>query len=322
MTDKLSSTYEDLRKTIGNYLGLSLDPDDWDDGDVERIEMIIKRGLRQFYFSPPLNPDELAYEWNFLKPIATLTTIDSYSEGTIEVSSGVCTLTDGVWPNWAATNGELTIGTTKYAITKRTDETHLEVVGDDVVAGTDYSLSHNGNYDLPDDFGGIEGPMTFDDTEHKPPIKVVGEGMIRDLRGGQTARSFPCCVAIRPKETDGTAEQGFEAMFFPIPDNIYTLYYRKIILPDMIDSQNDHPYGGIMHADTIEASCLAAAEFQEDGVQGPMYQNFLQRLAASIGKDKAMCPDYFGYNADNSDGAVNEKRSRSGTNLITYKGRI
>lgn len=319
----LSSAMENLQQAVAHYLGMSLDPADWTDEEVIYIGMIIKRGLRQFYFPPKINENELAHEWSFLKPIATLTTIATYSTGTITISSGTCTLAGGVWPSWAATHGTLVVDNTEYTVTTRTSNTVLIVVGDNVAAGTEYDLRHDGNYDLADDFGGIEGMMTFADSEHKPPVKVVGEGMIRDLRGGQTARAYPQMVAIRPKETNGTDGQRFEAMFFPVPDDVYPLYYRKIILPENVGDSNDYPYGGASHADTIEASCIAAAELQEDGQQGPMYQHFIQRLTASISLDKRTDPDFLGYNGDNSDGADQESRKRHPqTFRVTYKGEI
>jgi len=323
----LSSQFTDLQKAVAHHLGLGIDSAKWSADQTAIIAMIIKRGLRQFYHPPRIYPDEPSHQWSFLKPTVTLTTVGTYSTGTVEVSSGTCTLTDGVWPSWAATHGTLTIGTTEYAITTRDGDTELTVVGDDVAAETTYSLTHSGNYDLPEDFGGIEGNMTYEPSEHKEDILIVGEGKIRNLRGGQTARSCPIYAAVRPKECAGTSVgQRFEIMFFPIPNDAYDLSYKKIILASALTGTIKYPYGGAMHAETLEASCIAMAELQEDEKKGPMYDYFIERLTASIQIDKtAYSAEFLGYNRDNSD-AVHRDGGRNdrhrGNFLVTYNGEI
>ena len=252
----LSTSLDELRIAIAHSLGMSMTAADWTDTDKTLIDMILKKGLRQFYFPPQLSPNEPPHSWNFLKPIATITTED----------------------------------------------------------GT-------GNYDLPDDFGGIEGNLTYEPSENKPDVLRIGEGKIRNLRA-DTAKSFPLFAAIRPKEhTITTTGQRFEVRFWPIPNGEYVLSYQKLILPSMlVDTTITYPYGGAMHAETIEASCLAAAELQEDEIKGAKWQNFLDRLTASIRYDKtAYTQTFFGYNGDKSDGNDNSRRHK-GIFRVTYQG--
>ncbi|HEB27334.1 MAG TPA: hypothetical protein ENI05_06095 [Porticoccus sp.] len=105
-------------------------------------------------------------------------------------------------------------------------------------------------------------------------------------------------------------------MFEPIPDAVYTLSYRKSILPDAITStaNKTFPLGGMVHSDTLRASCVAAAEMQSEEKKGSKWQDFQERLQASIAYDQEMdMPDFFGYNRDNSDigdGDINDLRNR------------
>lgn len=313
----LSTTLTEIRLAVLDYLGMDLTYDDLSDEEKSIVDLIIKRGLRQFYFPPPnivqsgqktgvaLPP----YEWSFLKPITEIDLIGSYTTGTLTVTEldSTVLLTDGVWPSWTATNGTLVIDSIEYEIDSRTDDTHIELTDAwalDTESEVEYTLRHNGNYDLPDDFGGIEGKLIHEEGSNRPDVQIIGEGKVRSLRATTTLRTYPEYAAIRPKkQTTTTTGQRFEILFFPIPAVAYTLAYRMLVLPSaLVDTTITHPYGGATHAETIIASCLAIAESQEDEIRGPRWQEFQDRLAASIQIDKQMIrADFFGYNRDNSD---------------------
>lgn len=61
------------------------------------------------------------------------------------------------------------------------------------------TVADKGDYDLPDDYGGIEGDITFEPFEGHGPIEVVPEATIRKLRHNPDATGFPARAAIRPK---------------------------------------------------------------------------------------------------------------------------
>ena len=303
----LSLTRTELREEIGHFLGYGRTSTSWSTDQGSDIDAALNKGLRQFYFPPRLTPSDTAHKWSFLKPIDTLTTIDTYSTGTIAIADGatVVTLTTGVWPSWAATHGSLVIDAVEYAITSRDSDTKITLStaydGDDLTAET-YSLWHDGNYDMPDDFSGIDDRMTFSVTTQYAPLKVIGEGQIRAARQQTTARNRPRFVAIRPKESDGTDGQRYEAMFVPIPNDTYTLTYRKQLLANKLTATILHPYGGMAHSETILASCLAAAELQQEDKKGVRWDNFMERLSASVDEDKkAHSQSYYGKNLDRSD---------------------
>ena len=74
----LSTTVTEIRLAIAHFLGIVLDPNSWDADQTAIINLILSRGLRQFYFPPPVLQQTgkrtavtiPPHEWSFLKPIA------------------------------------------------------------------------------------------------------------------------------------------------------------------------------------------------------------------------------------------------------------
>jgi len=133
----LSTTLTEIRLAIAHFLGIDVDPANWDADQTAIINLIIKRGLRQFYFPPPVleitgkrtSVTRPAHEWSFLKPITTLDLIGSYITGTITVTENDATvlLTDGIWPSWTVEKGTLVVDNVEYTIATRTDDTQIEL---------------------------------------------------------------------------------------------------------------------------------------------------------------------------------------------------
>jgi len=300
MTDStLSVTLTTLRSAVCRYLGLGTYADLDADG-ILAVDMAIDSGMRQFYSPPAVIQNEPPHEWSFLKPVTTLTAILPYETGTVQVSSNTVTLSGGTWPTWAYTNGLLYIDGVFYPITERVDTRYLIATGPNVAAGTTFSLEHNGNYALPGDFGGIEGKITYDIEQYNKEIELVGEGRIRAIRQGSKLTGAPTHAAIRPMNTTGATGQQFEMMLWPTPDEAYVLTYRRVCIPDrLVGTTNEYPMGTAQHGETLLASCLAAAELQEDEKAGPRRAYFMDRLMASIQIDKRSRGDiHFGYNGD------------------------
>lgn len=180
------------------------------------------------------------------------------------------------------------------------------------------------DYDLPDDYGGMDGDLTVLSSDNAyAPVRWTGEGQVRALRStSPDATGRPAFAADRPRAMQGGTGQRFTLLLYPTPDDEYTVQYRYFVLPDALSDERLFPYGGMAHAETILASCLAMAEERLDDVQGTYKAAFLERLAASVAHDSAAHePDFYGKNLDRSDdGGGHGTRRYRPVNNVTYNG--
>ena len=197
------------------------------------------------------------------------------------------------------------------------------------------------SYELPADYGGMDGPFTYPEEDGGGDIKVVGESEIRSMYqsmapAGVAKVAFAAIRPQAPSEQQGTTVvngsavaagtgQRFNVIFWPEPTVVVVLTYRYHALTDMIDADaNPYPLGGMPMAETFIASCLSICEQHFNDKAGAHTDTFRRRLAAAIAFDKnAHTPEHFGYMGDNSD-AKHLGRNRRGyvrhTGLITYNG--
>ena len=313
----LSLSRDEIRSEIGDFIGYTRGSTSWNADEVADIDAVLKNGLRQFYYPPIVaiegNERKTSHQWSFLKPIDTITVWDDIAVVSTSTVTGVysgvtfkTTLTANVASFYPTMVGK-TITITDvgdFTITAYTSTTVIVVSGDASAAVTKtFSFVSDGKFVLPDDFGGIEGDLTYepDDAVGFSPVKITSEGKIRAMYQQQDAASRPEYAAIIPYTADGVLGQRFQMWFYSIPDGVYVLSFHKIILTNTLTSGNPYPLGGMIHAQTIMSSCLAAAELLKDRTKGEYWDRFLDHLAAGIKQDeKLVGTDYFGYNADYS----------------------
>lgn len=178
-------------------------------------------------------------------------------------------------------------------------------------------------YDLPPEFGGNIGVMSFEsETSMYDVITIASESNIRRMRAaapGQT--SIPKFAAFVPKQHDGNSVQLHQVWFFPTPDAAYTLSTKMYVNPSAISADNPYPYGGLPFSEVLLASCLAIAELSRDGGgNGTREKYFQERLLAAVSNDKmATQADNIGYMGDASDGSHRQRRHR-GDVQVRYNG--
>ena len=83
--------------------------------------------------------------------------------------------------------------------------------------------SGTSDYDLPDDFGRLIGALYYAAEEYKGPISIVSVGRILSSRSYVSLTGIPHSAAIRFKSSDGASGQRQEILFFPEPDDDWTL---------------------------------------------------------------------------------------------------
>lgn len=75
MESTLSLQYNDLVGDVGLFLGYgrgaAFDDPAWTKPQQNVIDSIVKSGLRQFYFPPPLEGSDSSYDWSFMRPVGT-----------------------------------------------------------------------------------------------------------------------------------------------------------------------------------------------------------------------------------------------------------
>ncbi len=322
----LTVDYDILRREVGRYLGWDRNPAVWDSDQTTDGNDIINAGLRSFYVPAPLPGESAAHQWTFMRPVTTLTTTPPYSTGTIEIASGVVTLTGGTFPATAA-DGELTQAARTYSVNTRDSDTQLTL--DDltvtVAAGATYVLGWP-VYTLPDDFGTLSGPITFQPGTSVlySPIEIIGEHQIRTVRQRSDYVTYPQTAFIRIKAHAPTVGTRWEIGFWPTPNDAYVLSYRYNANPNTLTSTNKYPLGGMPHSETILESVLAAAERKFNDGETQHRDEFRRNLAASISRDRQDgAPESLGYNADGSDSLGDDgtgQRVRPPGYYVPYNG--
>lgn len=305
-----------LKSEVGNLLEYGRDEASWNHEKRAVADAVVQRGVRAFYVPPLLPGERYGHEWSFLRPILSLSTYAPYAAGTVAVTSGVVTLTDGTFPSWAA-DGDLVVSGSTYSVDSRDSDTQITL--DDtavtVTAGAAYTLPHRPIYDLPSDFSMLDGPLTFarGETVLYGPIELVSEYQVRQRQQDSTSTGKPMIAAIRAKASNA----GYEILFWPTPDAAYTIEYQSKINPAALSSSNTMPYGGTEHLQTILESCLAEAEAERGGA-GIHAARYLERLAASVSLDRKLTsPDTLGLDGGQGEPLEMDRHELS-QNLVGY----
>jgi hypothetical protein len=156
----------------------------------------------------------------------------------------------------------------------------------------------------------LVGPALLVDSDQRAgPIAVGGD--VWRLRADDDERTgSPRTVQVEAFRgpQDENVGQRFELVVWPVADQEYSVRVTYDIQPDAITAENPFPYGGEAHAETFLQACVAAAELQRDGVQGPQAAEYMARLATSVSVDRRAKPTHYGYNADRSDGPHRGRR--------------
>lgn len=164
------------------------------------------------------------------------------------------------------------------------------------------------DYDLPEDFAGIDGLLYFSqaDVVTASSVRIVNHSMLLQRRQAYWYTNStwePQLAAIVPKSSQGVQQQSYQLMIWPKPDETYTLKFRYYARQRPMRNDWEVPLGAEEHAETILLSCLAAAEIHLDDEEGPRYRKFIERLMASMDWDRRIgSPKHLGKNLDFSAG--------------------
>lgn len=285
MPTSLQTNYDQLREAVASLKGWDRNFGNWPAARKDLVDDVIRSGLRRVYS---------AHEWNFLRPSGTLELPAPYATGTVTVAEdsagSIVTLAGGTWPDWAA-DGILTIeGGGRYLVASRTSNSVIVLEASDVEVtdASEFTLAR-WRFDLDDDFGGVEGSITYiapDNYRH--PIKTVHESDIRlllDDRYRSYTDSYPQFASVFVRAHDQTTPQTWKLVLYPPASQRLVLHYRYRSQPNAIDADNPYPLGGSMHSELITEAVLAEAEIRLNTVTREHEARYAERLQAAIRLD-------------------------------------
>lgn len=325
-TARASDTTLTVPSSTWSSTAFELNP--WTQEELDTINDILKEGYRRF-LNPPLTQNRRRNrEWSFLSPEAALNTVAPYATGTVTISSGVVTLSGGTFPGWAA-SGELTLGAGTYAgvpleVASRDGNTQITLTDTSITDATarSYSLAQY-VYDLPDDWAGnVTEEFTYPSgvSIAYRPVRIVAESQIRVLRQSNTWSGQPELAAIRPKAGTGTTGQRWEVLFYPHPDQAYTLNYRYRSNPNMMTAALPYPLGGMQFAGLLIESCLAVAEEKVNDVSNLHRAKFQELLMSAVDLDERRTSTFtLGRNRSFMDDDIESLEDRNEQLTLTYE---
>jgi hypothetical protein len=184
--------------------------------------------------------------------------------------------------------------------------------------GTGRVGSDNARYYLPDDFGALLDPFTYDTNGPSIDIRQVPEESIRSYQAGGSTSGQPVMFAVRPINVTNTATgQRWEAVFWPTPTGTETVTARYRRWPGKFTTGTNRSVAGFMHDQTVLDAALAAAELDRNDTIGVREAAYQRSYAMSRAEDARLAPSRIASYGDTSD--LSRGSFRTGA-VDTYNG--
>jgi hypothetical protein len=172
--------------------------------------------------------------------------------------------------------------------TPSTAVTTCVVTGDasSEASGDTFTITADGDYRLPDDFGGIRSDLTYDASQGYGPLAWMAAETIQRMRNDRTSTGHPAYAAVAPTTHDGSAGQRWDLLLHPTSNADYTLHLQYAVLANALTDSNNYPYGGAEYREAIIASCEAIVELEKTNGHGGQWEHFLITLHAAVLADQ------------------------------------
>ncbi len=324
---ELSVTYWDIVSRVADYMGFGIN--NFEDTtrvgaglvvageDYRRIRSYIDAGYRQFLF-PPIVPTggSERHEWSFLPPETTLTTVADQWQ--YDLPAGFAGLI-GEFQYDSDISGLTISNVTQNEIRRRravatvTGKPWMAAVSPKpFVPGTGqrYQVSF---YPTPDTALTIYAQYNISPALKLSDSRTQGHGAI-------SADQITLIDADIITQFDTAGVEKFDRVVLYHIDDGDGRPRETIVLVNTVDSGTQltlnpttggtgavgfevyaasiYPHGGTEHAETIIASCCAIAEWTQEKIHGPAWEQFMTLLSSSVSSDLNKGAKTLGYNGN------------------------
>lgn len=143
-------------------------------------------------------------------------------------------------------------------------------------------------YALPIDAWHVEDELNFDAESGYPTIKKRSLEYINSQRAQTVFTSYPNYFAVVYGDYDKTHIQRKQLVFYPTPDQAYSIVYEYYFIPPKPENDDDYFVGGPEISEAIRLCALSVAEMEEDEAVGTMSASAIQMLNQLIRADEVI----------------------------------
>ena len=141
---------------------------------------------------------------------------------------------------------------------------------------------------LPADFSQLTDGLSHAPGSGLPPVALVSEMDIRNLRGAKNETGPPRYAAVIG---GGSASStSYSLTLYPTPYSVYALSGRYRFEPDDLSGGSSTPLGGALHSETIITACLVASDklINPELGESKYETRYQQLLMASMEQDASL----------------------------------
>lgn len=250
-------------------------------------------GMRRFLKGQYLDDRNVrqVHVWSFLRPTSTII-IWPTATGTMTISGGAgttCTAAAAAfYPSMVGATLVADTSSNEYTISSYTSSTVVTLASDaSGDTGDTFTITPNGLYYLPSDFGGnIEEIHYVDDDYSVIDLIESRPEIVAGKWADSTDAGTPEYWSVLSKSASATTGQRWYLYVHPATEYVRTLRYRyRVLINVLTDSTSVYPPGGADHCDTVLALGVAEAERMSGHTAGIMEAAAQEALRASVDLD-------------------------------------
>lgn len=301
MSASFSLTNAEVVRAVLQETGLgSRDASDMSDATEADVRAIIRSGLRRAFF-PEFN--DAAYQWRWREKRFSISAVDVYDTGTVEVADGEVTLTDGTWPDdiedyYLKVDGHILFVTGQDELDSSiVTISHTQFAAD---SGSSYA-AYKYQYDLPSDFGEWMGPLAYTNGDG-----TTADGTNQGTQEIFKADSADLVLRYAAQISDSIARaagfyaitsapdaDGQKMLLWPVPqpdayiEGVYLSVPEDNLATDLT-TPGSVVQVGPAYAEAFLEAILTAAEEYNDDTQGVHAARYERALRTAILHDRAV----------------------------------